>query len=629
MATDPTQLMNMLASNSGLAGQFFQQGQNDARKQQVDDQNIALNAAKLNQMKQQAVADASFQNDWGTYLKNPTTDGLAQIAVKYPSHTDAVKEFWAIKDPEVRQSHIAAVAPIVSALHNNRPDLAIISLQGLRDASAKAGQPTDDYDQEIAALKSGDKDAINAVKGTMMMHLAAVDTDGKFAESLAKAQKAMAGPDGYTLGAGDTRFDGNNAVVARGIEKPTYEKVANGDGSESIVQVGGGGGSSAVSQGTGPGTPANPSPRWSSAQLAQTVPFGGTVTSGVRSAQHNAAVGGVPNSQHVAGTAIDVVFPKGVTTQQVKDYYAKQGASVQVIHENAGDPHSTGDHFHIQGASPNAAPVTSQAHFNDSGTKVLYTSKGRPGGASGPAPSGYRYKGDGTLEPIPGGPSDATQLTPESANMMAQQYLAGDKTVLQGLGRGKQGGAAIAQVRAAITKQALAQGMTGRDIAAQMADFSGVVASERATGTRTAQVELAATEAQRLAPLALAASDALPRAGWTPVAGAVQSVQSGTNDVRLRRFVTANNALVNTYARAVSPTGVPTVDAQNHAREILNTAQDQASYHVVVQQMMKEIAAARAAPRDVRNDLRNNVGGNYKPGGGAPFQIKILGVRPK
>ncbi len=226
MATDPTQLMNMLASNSGLAGQFFQQGQNDARKQQVDDQNIALNAAKLDDMRRQVAADASFQNDWGNYLKNPTTDGLAQIAVKYPAHTDAVKEFWAIKDPEVKQNHIAQISPIVSALQNNRPDLAITTLQGLRDASAKAGQPTDDYDQEISALKSGDKDAINAVKGTMMMHLAAVDSDGKFAESLAKAQKAFAGPDGYTLGAGDTRYDGNNNLVARGIEKPTYEKVA-------------------------------------------------------------------------------------------------------------------------------------------------------------------------------------------------------------------------------------------------------------------------------------------------------------------------------------------------------------------------------------------------------------------
>ena len=219
MATDPSSLYAMLAQNSGQFGQYFQQGQQQAAQDQIDKQNVAQNALKLQQVQQQAANDAGFQNDWADYLKAPTTDKLARIAVKYPTHADAVKEFWSIKDPDIRQSHINQIAPPLAALQNNKPDLAIQSLQATRDATAKAGQPTDDLDSEISALQSGDQDSINAVKATMMMHLAAADPDGKFAESLSKAQKAFAGGDPYTLGSGETRYDGNNNVVARGAPK--------------------------------------------------------------------------------------------------------------------------------------------------------------------------------------------------------------------------------------------------------------------------------------------------------------------------------------------------------------------------------------------------------------------------
>lgn len=39
--------------------------------------------------------------------------------------------------------------------------------------------------------------------------------------------------------------------------------------------------------------------------------FGGSVTSWVRSDAHNKAVGGVANSKHLAGLALDVVLDKG------------------------------------------------------------------------------------------------------------------------------------------------------------------------------------------------------------------------------------------------------------------------------------------------------------------------------
>ncbi|WP_157136852.1 hypothetical protein [Sphingomonas sp. PAMC 26617] len=254
--------MTMLGQNSGMAGQFFQQGQNDARKQQIDDQNLALNASKLADLQHQAANDTAFQSDWSSYLKNPTTDALASIAVKYPDHTNAVKEFWSIKDPAIRQSHIQAIAPVISALQNNKPDLAISSLKQMREAATAAGEPTDDLDQEITALQSGDKDAINAVKGTMMMHLAAVDGDGKFAESLAKLRTSTAADalKGTVVGRsiGHYDADGKYVVDYRDPEAAQYREIKVTDPNTKqettqFVPIGGGSvqtpGGSAVSTG--------------------------------------------------------------------------------------------------------------------------------------------------------------------------------------------------------------------------------------------------------------------------------------------------------------------------------------------------------------------------------------------
>lgn len=52
---------------------------------------------------------------------------------------------------------------------------------------------------------------------------------------------------------------------------------------------------------------------------------GATVTSQQRTPQHNAEVGGVPDSQHLSGNAIDFVLPKGTTFEQVKQAMVSHG----------------------------------------------------------------------------------------------------------------------------------------------------------------------------------------------------------------------------------------------------------------------------------------------------------------
>lgn len=218
-----------------------------------------------------------------------------------------------------------------------------------------------------------------------------------------------------------------------------------------------------------------------------------------------------------------------------------------------------------------------------------------------------RHAAAGSAEPT---------LPPEALSMMAQQYLAGDKTVMQNLGRGAQGSANIVALRAAITKEAVAKGMTGPQIAATIADYGGLSAGLRTSANISARVENAISEAKELAPLALAASQEVSRSGLLPFGKVGVMFDTQTNNPALKKFATANNGLVSAYAGAMARGQKPTVSDYDHAREILLTAQNHEAYAATVGQMFKEMEAASRAPQNVREHLRGEIGGG-KPGGHA------------
>ena len=204
------------------------------------------------------------------------------------------------------------------------------------------------------------------------------------------------------------------------------------------------------------------------------------------------------------------------------------------------------------------------------------------------------------------------QYDPETIDFMADQALAGDKSVFAQLGFGRTGGANRAALRNAVTKKGTALGMSGKDIAALNAEYGGIQAGERTLGTRTANIAMASTEAQMLIPLAVTASENVDRTQFPTLNAVLLATEQGIGGENVVRLGIATNSLINVYARAINPTGVPTVSDKEHARELLSTAWAKGQYKAGLDQLNQELIAAVKSPGAVREEFRSAITGKPK-----------------
>lgn len=209
----------------------------------------------------------------------------------------------------------------------------------------------------------------------------------------------------------------------------------------------------------------------------------------------------------------------------------------------------------------------------------------------------------------------------EVINGMADQYLAGDKSVFSQLGRGVQGSANISRLRTAIEQRGIDQGLSPAARAAKLAEFSANTAGMRTAAQAGAKMDTLATEVEKFAQQALETSRKVNRSNFIPLTKAEQMIEQGSSDPDLADFVAANTSLVNTYS-AVANRGTPTVSSQHHAYDMLSTAMGQDAYERVVNRLLKETAAAKASPSTTMMDIRKRIdsGGDVTPAPAANVQ---------
>lgn len=198
---------------------------------------------------------------------------------------------------------------------------------------------------------------------------------------LDSAPKFIEGPNGiYAL----DPMTGSPKLVAdfpKKPEGPNWKERTLPDGSTEWFDI------NSMLPGAGPTAPQAPQPQPANwlAGVSQAAPDA-AVTSGFRTPQDNARVGGVPNSRHMSGQAVDLVPRPGETMAQLYTRVA-QAPGVKAINE--------GDHVHVQQGGASA------------GRPVIPGSAPKPKEST--VPAGYRLKPDGTLTYIPGGPADPAQ----------------------------------------------------------------------------------------------------------------------------------------------------------------------------------------------------------------------------
>ena len=214
-------------------------------------------------------------------------------------------------------------------------------------------------------------------------------------------------------------------------------------------------------------------------------------------------------------------------------------------------------------------------------------------------------------------PSTAGKLSPEAISQIADQYQAGDKSALQGLGWGQVG----STNRAAVRDELARRGVSGADLAAAMAEYGGTAAGERTLGQRSANLGMALSEAKVFIPMGVEASEKVDRTEYPTLNKVIESYEQGTGDENVTRLAVATNAITNAYAQVAARGGQSTDAARAQGREILNIAFAKGQYRTAVDQMMKEINAAQQAPGMVRSELRQGLTGSptftTQSGGGA------------
>jgi len=232
-------------------------------------------------------------------------------------------------------------------------------------------------------------------------------------------------------------------------------------------------------------------------------------------------------------------------------------------------------------------------------------------------PGMFVHDPEGNIVPVPGltpyrtPPSggDSTPLSSEDLDFMARQALSGDPSVFSGLGSGRNGAQNRARLRNKMTEVAKELNISPEQLSAINAQYFGTRAGERTLGTRTANIGLAISEAKQLMPLAIQASELVKRTDFPLLNKIIIAGEKNIGDENVVRFGIATNSLINAYARAINPTGISTVSDKEHARKLLETAWSKGQFSAAVDQLNKEMQAAKEAPNMVREEFRNAITG--------------------
>jgi len=340
----------------------------DRRRQMMLQQRQDSDYARQQQAEQTSLARRTRAAQLAAQGKYAQADQEAGLGA---GDFDVHKSIAALQDEhraQVRQKFASAAPVAIQALQEQDPARRQAMIQSAAPSLVENGWKP----EEIAAFQPTDANLQRLINDARTVDSAIAQYDASRKPVLVGEGQQMRLPDG--------------TLVAEGA--PKFHAVTTPAGGTTTI-FGAPGGQGAPSSPIGP-------------QIESTVSSfvpGVTVTSRQRSAAHNAEVGGVSDSYHISDNARDFVPPKGMSMSALASAVRAKMLGFDVINE--------GDHVHVE-PSPGMGRRTGGTLTIKGQPKPVSAIPGGPDGegAKALAGRGYRYKPDGTLEPIPGGPAD-------------------------------------------------------------------------------------------------------------------------------------------------------------------------------------------------------------------------------
>lgn len=137
------------------------------------------------QLQKQRALQQQYQTDLQAYNANPSAQGAAALALKYPQQGEAVKQHWGSLQEAERQDQSKAAGQVYAALNAGRGDIATRVVQRRIDALKNSGKDASAEENILEMIKSNP----DAAKGSIGLILANVNDPKTFATQFAALGK--------------------------------------------------------------------------------------------------------------------------------------------------------------------------------------------------------------------------------------------------------------------------------------------------------------------------------------------------------------------------------------------------------------------------------------------------------
>ena len=195
----------------------------------------------------------------------------------------------------------------------------------------------------------------------------------------------------------------------------------------------------------------------------------------------------------------------------------------------------------------------------------------------------------------------------EDAEFVADRVISGDPSAMIGIGRGAQGGENIRMVEQALRDRGDAEGLSKEETANMIKTNKGMyhafVAQESSFGRTVAQNTFVAQKARNAIDNIKEADEKVGKTGFVPVNQLLQMYNSRTGNPDQQELAIRINSLSFEYTKALSGTGVATVDAMHHVDDMLSAVQTHEQLLRTLSTIDNELDFMQRAGWDTRQKL--------------------------